>query len=114
MRARQAWLLLASLAAVFAGGPAPLSAQVAESTAVPDWAPTIAREEPPPLRVAERFGVAPLAVLTEASTGARDQLEALRAWNQAGHLPTRVGFTRPLPLPHVVRLELRVCNEISA
>ncbi len=82
-------------------------AVAAERTEMPPAQLSIlhARSEqaPPPLRLAERFGVAPLASLAEASAGAGDQLEALRSWNRSGHLPLRTGFVRPLPLPSEVR-----------
>ena len=58
---------------------------------------------PPPLRLAERFGVTPLASLTDASVGAGDQIEALRDWNRSGRQPFRAGFVRSLPLPRRVR-----------
>lgn len=56
----------------------------------------------PPARVAEGFGVAPMASLAEAGTGAADQLAALEAWNRSGRLPMRVGIVRPLPLSRTV------------
>jgi hypothetical protein len=46
----------------------------------------------------------PLGRLPAASAAAGDQLNALRAWNDAGRLPLRNGFTRPLPLPQPVVL----------
>ncbi len=56
----------------------------------------------PPARVAGSFGVAPMASLTEARTGAADQLAALESWNRAGRLPLRIGILRPVPLPRTV------------
>jgi len=59
----------------------------------------------PPLRIAESFGVEPLASMSRAQVGAGDQLEALATWNRSGGLPVRVGFFRPLPLEQTVRLD---------
>ncbi len=56
----------------------------------------------PPARVAEGFGVAPMASLADARTGAADQLAALEAWNRAGRLPIRDGIVRPLPVVRAV------------
>ena len=69
-------------------------------------APSLATREaaPPPLRLAERFGVAPMAVLSEATAGAGDQLAAMRAWNDSGRQPTQAGIVRPLPLAERVIL----------
>lgn len=58
---------------------------------------------PPPSRLARSLAE-PLATLPAASEGARDQLAALRAWNDAGREPTKNGFSRPLPVPLTVRL----------
>jgi len=41
---------------------------------------------------------------TPASAGAADQLAALQAWNAAGRLPFKNGFTRVLTSPAIVRL----------
>src|SRR5262249_431967 len=69
-----------------------------------DWA-----QEPPP-RVTPRRLAAPLAHLSAAAVGARDQLAALEAWNAAGRRPPKNGFPPPppppppVPLPQTVRL----------
>lgn len=55
------------------------------------------------LRLAERSGVEPLARLQEASLAAREQVEAIAAWNRAGRRPTKDGFSRPLAVPPTVR-----------
>jgi hypothetical protein len=54
--------------------------------------------------IAERYGLAPLGELGDATIEAPAHLEALRAWNEAGHLPVHNGFERPLPA--VRRIEL--------
>lgn len=86
--------------------PAGLAAQSVDLAVAPPSVGSKASSVQPPLRIAERFGVEPLAVLTEASTGARDQLEALVAWNEAGNLPVQNGFSRPLTLPQKVRFDV--------
>ncbi|HEY8021603.1 MAG TPA: hypothetical protein VIH93_10905 [Thermoanaerobaculia bacterium] len=58
----------------------------------------------PPLRLAERMSPTAAASLRAAPEGAADQLEALKQWNQAGKLPLRVGFSRPLAAPERVTL----------
>lgn len=55
------------------------------------------------LRLAERSGVEPLAMLQEASLAAREQVEAVAAWNRAGRRPVKDGFSRPIAVPPVVR-----------
>lgn len=60
---------------------------------------------PPPLRLAQRASVTPLATLAAAVTGAGDRLAALRAWNEAGRQPVRTGFVRSLPLEQIVRFD---------
>ena len=57
----------------------------------------------PALRLAEKAAVQPLATLREASVGSRDQLDAIAAWNKAGNVPARNGFSRPLALAKSVR-----------
>jgi hypothetical protein len=52
----------------------------------------------PPLAIAEKAGVPPLAVLGEIQDGAGDQLDALEAWNVSGQVPVRNGIVRPLPV----------------
>lgn len=55
-------------------------------------------------RMAEVFGIAPLAVLPSAERAAPRHLEEIRVWNQAGRLPVRNAFARPLPSPRSVSL----------
>jgi hypothetical protein len=55
-------------------------------------------------RIAERYGLAALAELGDATVEAPARLEALRAWNDAGHVPLHNGFERQLPA--VRRVEL--------
>jgi len=74
----------------------------------PGWLPALRAlrsEALPPLSLAERGGVTPLATLADAVTGAGDQLAALRAWNESGRRPFQTGFVRPLPLEQVVRFD---------
>jgi lysyl endopeptidase len=52
---------------------------------------------PPPLRLAERAGVQPLAVLEPALQAARAKVDQLIRWNRAGKLPVRNGLARDLP-----------------
>ena len=61
--------------------------------------------EQPPMRIAERFGVEPVAAMSAARVGAVDQLQALASWNRSGALPVRIGFLRPLPLAQTVRFD---------
>jgi hypothetical protein len=52
--------------------------------------------------------VAASARLAAAVEGARDSLEALRAWNEEGRVPYRGGFTRPLQSPLLLKREERM------
>lgn len=81
----------------------PLSAPLAPAPST--LAMQAASSQPPPLRLAEGFGVEPLARMSEARIGALDRLEALAAHNRAGILPVQVGFERPLPVPRSLRLD---------
>ncbi len=56
--------------------------------------------------LAERFGVAPLAVLEAAEAAAPAQLAELQAWNRARHRPLQNGFVRSLEAPRTVELSL--------
>ncbi len=98
---------LAALAALAAGTlafllPGLARAQSAPMVQVPDSMTRAQVSSEPPARVAEGYGVAPMARLAEARTGAADQLAALETWNRAGRLPLRVGIVRPLPLARTV------------
>jgi hypothetical protein len=55
-------------------------------------------------RIAERYGLAPLAELGEAAVEAPDRIEKMRAWNEGHHLPLHNGFERALPAPRQVEL----------
>jgi len=66
---------------------------------------TAASQSAPPVRVAEGFGVAPMAELVPARVGAIDELAAIAAHNRAGELPMRTGFARPLPMSRSVRFD---------
>jgi hypothetical protein len=57
-------------------------------------------------RVAERFGVAPLATLDAAAVAAPEQLAELQAWNRARRRPLQNGFVRSLAAPRTVDLSL--------
>lgn len=58
----------------------------------------------PQLRLQDALAAKPLLSLPASATGAVDQIEALKAWNAAGKLPLRHGFTRPITIPASVRL----------
>jgi len=75
----------------------PAAAQSVGPEIVPDFFAAPAQPAPPPLRLAESLAPRPETSLQSAEVGARDALEALRAWNRAGHLPLRAGLVRPLP-----------------
>jgi hypothetical protein len=55
-------------------------------------------------RIAERYGLVPLAELGDAAVEAPDRIAALRAWNEGRHVPLHNGFERPLPAPRRVEL----------
>ena len=55
-------------------------------------------------RIAERYGLAPLAELGDAALEAPDRIEKMRTWNEGHHLPLHNGFERPLPAPRQVEL----------
>ncbi len=59
---------------------------------------------PPPLRLAERAGVAPLAELRAAAVAAQSELGEVTLWNRSRKLPVRNGFTRALPAAQLVEL----------
>jgi hypothetical protein len=58
----------------------------------------------PRLRLEAALSQAPIHSLPPASAGAADLLDSLRAWNAAGKLPFRNGFTRTLASPALVHL----------
>src|SRR6202043_1786059 len=71
------------------------------------WMPPAAesRTTPAPrLQLESALAAAPLHTLPPASAGAADQLAAPQAWNAAGKLPFKNGFTRVLTSPAIVRL----------
>ena len=55
-------------------------------------------------RIAERYGLPPLAELADAAVAAPDRIAALRAWNESHHVPLHNGFERALPAPRQVEL----------
>lgn len=55
-------------------------------------------------RIAERYGLAPLAELGDAATAVPDRIEKMRTWNEGHHRPLHNGFERPLPAPRQVEL----------
>ncbi len=75
----------------------PATAQSVGPEIVPDFFAAPAESAPPPLRLAESLAPQPETSLRAAEVGARDALEALQAWNRAGHLPLRAGLVRTLP-----------------
>lgn len=82
--------------------PAGLAAQSVDLVVAPPSVGSKAGPDQPPLRLAERFGVEPLATLAEAAVAAPAEIDAIHAWNAAGRLPMKDGFVRPLPLPQRV------------
>lgn len=82
--------------------PAGLAAQSVDLLVAPPSVGSKAGPAQPPLRLAERFGVQPLATLAEAAVAAPEEIDAVNAWNAAGRLPMKDGFVRPLPLPQQV------------
>jgi hypothetical protein len=84
-------------------------AQSVESAVVP--AGLVRRPDPPPLRLAQAKLLLPTAELRPAVEGAVDELEAVRAWNASGGLPTRNGFVRPLPLVRDVRFDPAIAEQ---
>lgn len=87
-----------------ASGGAP---QTAEEMA-PAWVPVdraASHSDMLPLALAERAGVNPLATLSDAATGAGDQLAGLVAWNESGRQPLQSGLVRDLPLERTVRFD---------
>lgn len=86
---------------LFLAAPALAAAVEVESVLVPEVA--VEKVELRALRLAERSGVQPLAVLQEASVAARERVEAIAAWNRAGRRPMKDGFARPLAIPQAVR-----------
>jgi hypothetical protein len=89
---KKAWLgsalLFTSVVALGAQSAPPLIEPVAAAEAVK------ARDLPP--RIVQIFGTGPRAVLRPAEVAAAGELAALRAWNEQGRLPAKVGFTRDL------------------
>src|SRR5579864_6600116 len=55
-------------------------------------------------RIAERYGLTPLAELGAAAVEAPDRIAALRAWNESHRVPLHNCFERPLPSPRQVEL----------
>ncbi len=84
------------------GAASPLMSQSLGPAAMPDFLADRTHEEPSRLAAKQLSG--PLAHLSAAAVGARDEVEAVAAWNAAGRLPAKNGFTRRLPLPQTVRL----------
>lgn len=92
-------IVIASLAFLTLVLPAPaqvLGPYVPPSNAI---TPEAKSDSQPPMQLAERIPIEKPLVLRPASEGARDQLDALEAWNKASNRPTRIGFSRPLPEP---------------
>jgi hypothetical protein len=93
-------------AALVSGLLHPASAGHAQSIAGA-WIPPAAGSQTAPaprLQLESALAAAPLHTLPPASAGAADQLAALQAWNAAGKLPFKNGFTRVLTSPAIVRL----------
>jgi trypsin-like peptidase len=95
-------LLLPALAAAQSVGPLVLPP-----------APPATKEVSPP-RLAETFGVPPLAVLPAAGRGAADRLKALQDWNDAGRVPPQAGLVRSLPRSQRVVLGAELLDRAPA
>ena len=81
-----------------------LAGQVAE----PELFPPVVElrpATPPPLGLAERETVPPLAVLDMAMAAAPAELAEIAAWNQERRVPLKNGFSRPLPAPRLITLD---------
>jgi hypothetical protein len=81
-----------------------LAGQVAE----PELFPPVVElrpATPPPLGLAERQTVPPLAVLDMAIAAAPAELAEIAAWNQERRVPLKNGFSRPLPAPRLITLD---------
>jgi lysyl endopeptidase len=100
---RHSVLAAAALAFCFLHPAADARAQSVDGIQMPPAAATPSAP-PPRLRLETALAQAPLHALPPASAGAADLLESLKAWNAAGRLPLRNGFTRTLASPAVVRL----------
>ncbi len=88
------------LAAAQRVGPyVPAPSSQAAGGAAPASRATAAAAAP---HIAERYGLAPLAELGEASVEAASKVEEVRVWNETHHRPLRTGFQRALPAPRQV------------
>jgi hypothetical protein len=56
-----------------------------------------AKSYPAAPRLAERASFAPATELPAAATSVPEEIERIRAWNEAGNTPAKNGFTRTLP-----------------
>jgi lysyl endopeptidase len=56
-----------------------------------------AKSYPAAPRLAERASFAPATELPAAATSVPEEIERVRAWNEAGNTPAKNGFTRTLP-----------------
>jgi hypothetical protein len=100
---------LAFAALVLVAGPAAAAAAGPSTLSVPMYVPPASARAKvlrvaPPLRLAATADPAPLAALPAAAQTAGDQLAALRAWNDAGRQPVRIGLVRDLPASRAVAL----------
>ncbi|HYL06319.1 MAG TPA: hypothetical protein VE075_09785 [Thermoanaerobaculia bacterium] len=102
MNSRHCALAAAVLASSLFHPAADVRAQSVEGLQMPPAGAPLAA--PAPLRLEAPLTQAPLHTLPPASAGAADLLASLKAWNAAGKLPLRNGFTRTLASPAVVRL----------
>lgn len=107
--------LLLGTGAVSAPAAAQLAAEEGPSVPLRLAPPSVdARSvEAPPARVAESFGVAPLAEMAAARDGALDELRALAAHNRSGARPLQNGFSRPLPAPQRVRFDRAMARDAA-
>ncbi len=98
-------LLAAALLLVAAAAGAAIQSLPMAPAPAPSSVDALRAAEQPPMRIAERFGVEPVASMSAARVGAVDQLQALSSWNESGALPVRIGFLRPVPLAQTVRFD---------
>lgn len=102
-RARNLKTAICTLTAVVLLAPG-LAAQMAEPEPFPP-AVEPRPSTPPPLGLAGRAAVPPLAFLDPATEAAPEELADLARWNRERRGPLKNGFSRPLPEPRAVTLE---------
>jgi len=101
MKLRASLVVALAFVSLFAG----VGGAAAQSVDILIGAPAVGSQAsiPPPLRLAERAGVTPLARLAPALEAAPVELNGIAVWNRAKKLPARDGFARPLSQTFEVR-----------